>query len=80
MLKKHDLGITPYTENIGSRDRSLVRMGTSRVTLEILEDDVDKSHKDEDLDHNLEDDELDHNLDDAEDVDMSSEKRNTSER
>ena len=47
---------------------------------EILEDDVDKSHKDEDLDHNLEDDELDHNLDDAEDVDMSSEKRNTSER
>ena len=31
MLKKHDLGITPYIENISSRDRSLVRMGTSRV-------------------------------------------------
>ena len=36
MLKKHDLGITPYTENIGSRDRSLVRMGTSRVYVEYL--------------------------------------------
>ena len=33
MLKKHDLGITPYIENISSRDQSLVRMGTSRVTL-----------------------------------------------
>ena len=31
MLKKHDLGITPYIENISSRDQSLVRMGTSRV-------------------------------------------------
>ena len=33
MLKKHDLGITPYIENISSRDQSLVKMGTSRVTL-----------------------------------------------
>ena len=36
MLKKHDLGITPYTENIGSRDRSLVRMGTSRVYVDTV--------------------------------------------
>ena len=35
MLKKHDLGITPYIENISSRDQSLVRMGTSRVTLQL---------------------------------------------
>ena len=35
MLKKLDLGITPYIENISSRDQSLVRMGTSRVTLSI---------------------------------------------
>ena len=35
MLKKHDLGITPYIENISSRDQSLVRMGTSRVTLDM---------------------------------------------
>ena len=34
MLKKHDLGITPHLENISSRDQSLVRMGTSRVTLQ----------------------------------------------
>ena len=31
MLMKHDLGIIPYNKNISSRDRSLVRMGTSRV-------------------------------------------------
>ena len=31
MLKKHNLGITPYIENISSRDQSLVRMGTWRV-------------------------------------------------
>ena len=37
MLKKHDLGITPYIENISSRDQSLVRMGTSRVTLGHIE-------------------------------------------
>ena len=36
MLKKHGLGITPYIENISSRDQSLVRMGTSRVTLQIF--------------------------------------------
>ena len=35
MLKKHGLGITPYIENISSRDQSLVRMGTSRVTLPV---------------------------------------------
>ena len=35
MLKKLDLGITHYIENISSRDQSLVRMGTSRVTLVI---------------------------------------------
>ena len=33
MLKKHGLGITPYIEDISSRDQSLVKMGTSRVTL-----------------------------------------------
>ena len=37
MLKKHDLGITPYIENISSRDQSLVKMGTSRVTLDIVQ-------------------------------------------
>ena len=36
MLKKHELGITPYIENISSRDQSLVIMGTSRVTLHNL--------------------------------------------
>ena len=36
MLKKHGLGINPYIENMSSRDQSLVRMGTSRVTLPIL--------------------------------------------
>ena len=33
MLNKHDLGITPHIENNSFRDQSLVRMGTSQVTL-----------------------------------------------
>ena len=40
MLKKHDLGISPYIENIGSRDQSLVKMGTSRVTLQAGQESV----------------------------------------
>ena len=51
-------------------------------TLEELGDDLDDTHNREDLDDSIEDDGLDDSLedeDDAEDVDMASEKRNTSE-
>ena len=45
MLKKHDLGITPYIENISSRDRSLVRMGTSRVYVQFLQSTPNFTHE-----------------------------------